>query len=73
MWFQKSSCKWLQHGYRNTRYVHGNTIVRRRKNKVEALQDENSAWIMDREALENMATSFYSNLYSNDIAYVPFS
>nr|KYP65965.1 Putative ribonuclease H protein At1g65750 family [Cajanus cajan] len=41
IWFQKSRCKWLLMGDRNTRFFHGSTIIRRRKNRIEKLLNEN--------------------------------
>lgn len=39
-WFQKSRSKWLAFGDRNSKYFHGITAVRRRRNKVDFIQDE---------------------------------
>ena len=38
-WFQKSRTGWISKGDRNTRYYHLKTSVRRRRNRVLALQD----------------------------------
>ena len=37
LWYQKSRCKWLQYGDRNTQYFHGMTVVRRKRNRIETL------------------------------------
>nr|KYP63746.1 hypothetical protein KK1_018328 [Cajanus cajan]KYP63779.1 hypothetical protein KK1_018361 [Cajanus cajan] len=44
-WFQKSRCKWLEFGDRNTSYFHGTTVIRRRKNRIVKLQNEEGVWI----------------------------
>lgn len=64
LWFQKFRVKWLVFGDRNTRYFHGVTVVRRRRNKVEALQDNSSSWITKQGVLETMVTDFYRNHFA---------
>ncbi|XP_020208919.1 uncharacterized protein LOC109793859 [Cajanus cajan] len=64
LWYQKSRCKWLKFGDRNTSYFHGTTIVRRRKSKINKLMDDNNNWITQTDDLENMVTSFYKALFS---------
>lgn len=71
MWYQKSRSKWLFYGDRNTKYFHGVTTIRRRNNSYEMLQDENGNWIGDRQQLEEMVTSFYRNLFSDDGLNLP--
>ncbi|KAL8141825.1 hypothetical protein V2J09_014857 [Rumex salicifolius] len=43
LWFQKSREKWIAYRDRNTKYFNASTVVRRRKNKIDALRidDEN--------------------------------
>lgn len=55
--------KWLQHGDKNTRYFHGTTITRWRKNHVEVLQDADGTWVHDRDMLEVMVTNFYGSFH----------
>nr|KYP38810.1 Transposon TX1 uncharacterized [Cajanus cajan] len=72
LWFQKSRCKWLEFGDRNTRYFHGTTLVRRRKNKVVKIQNELGEWIEDKAKLEALTTRFYSNLFTDSGRYEPY-
>ncbi|XP_025617102.1 uncharacterized protein [Arachis hypogaea] len=41
MWLQKSRENWLIEGDRNTRYFHTRTTIRRRKNKILKLRNQN--------------------------------
>ncbi|XP_072061856.1 uncharacterized protein [Arachis hypogaea] len=72
LWFRKSRCNWLEFGDRNTKFFHGSTMARKRRNQIEALQDDNGYWVHDRTTLERIATSFYSRLYTKDAPNTPF-
>nr|KYP71396.1 Retrovirus-related Pol polyprotein LINE-1 [Cajanus cajan] len=73
LWFQKSRCKWLCLGDRNTKYFHGTTVIRRQRNKVKMLQDESGRWISDKAELEGLVTNFYKDLFQNIDPYTPFN
>ncbi|KAJ1399697.1 putative Transposon TX1 [Sesbania bispinosa] len=45
-WYHMSKSKWPSLGDKNTKIVHQSTLVRRRKNKIEALKSED-AWVLD--------------------------
>lgn len=45
IWFQKSREKWIAMGDRNTTYFHTSTIIRRRRNRIEMLQNDAGLWI----------------------------
>lgn len=66
LWFQKSREKWIALGDRNTRYFHTSTIkiIRRRRNKIDMLKDDDGIWVSDGMVLENMAMEYYAGLYS---------
>ncbi|RYR01851.1 hypothetical protein Ahy_B06g080712 [Arachis hypogaea] len=72
LWYQKSCCNWLEFGDRNTKFFHASTMARRRRNRIEALQDDNGNWVHERTTLDRMATSFYSWLYTEDAPDTPF-
>ncbi|XP_019451752.1 PREDICTED: uncharacterized protein LOC109353844 [Lupinus angustifolius] len=71
LWFQKSRSKWLIYGDRNTRFFHASTVIRRRRQNISILQDEEGNWIHEREELEIMATTFFKKLYTEDGASTP--
>lgn len=62
--FQKSREKWIALGDRNTSYFHTSTIIRRRRNRVEMLKNDEGGWISEPKELENLAVSYYKRLYS---------
>lgn len=63
LWFQKSWCKWLAFGDKNSKYFHGVTKIRRRKNFFELLQDDDGSWVSSPDDLESLVTNFYKNLF----------
>nr|KYP69874.1 Retrovirus-related Pol polyprotein LINE-1 [Cajanus cajan] len=73
IWFQKSRCKWLRMGDKNTRVFHGTTIARRRRNKVFKLLNENGDWMEQPAELERMVTTFYRTLFTDERHMEPFS
>lgn len=66
MWYQKSRAKWLKFGDRNTRYFHGVTTIRRRKNSYDMLQDDNDEWISETYQLEKHVSTYYKNLFHDE-------
>jgi hypothetical protein len=39
-WSQRAKALWLTHGDRNTKFFHQKASQRRRKNKIEAIKDQ---------------------------------
>ncbi|XP_019091097.1 PREDICTED: uncharacterized protein LOC109128707 [Camelina sativa] len=67
-WFQKSREKWINMGDRNSRFFHTSTIIRRRRNHIDSLKDDEGKWISDPQVLEKLAIEFFTRLYSvNDV------
>ncbi|KAK2356470.1 hypothetical protein QL285_093800 [Trifolium repens] len=66
LWFQKSRSQWITDGDRNTKYYHSKTIVRRRRNKIISLRNEERTWVEDPEFLKDLVRNFYINLFKED-------
>ncbi|XP_024163831.1 uncharacterized protein LOC112170758 [Rosa chinensis] len=66
LWRQKSRDKWLQDGDRNTRFFHLTTVIRRRKNKIEGLFDDNEEWHCDMAHMKGIAVQFFTSLFSDN-------
>ncbi|KAL8128488.1 hypothetical protein V2J09_017643 [Rumex salicifolius] len=64
LWFQKSREKWIEGGDRNTTFFHASAIVRRRRNHISALRDEENNWVIEKQNLEDMVVDFYKQLYT---------
>jgi len=72
-WYQKSRIEAIRDGDRNTRYYHLNTIIRRRVNRIEALQNKNRVWYSEDSSIKEMVRAFFKILYTNDSnTYTPY-
>lgn len=65
-WFQKSRCKWLQWGNKNTAFFHASTIVKHKRQQIHSLKDTEGRWIEGVEDLKCMARNYYVSLYTKD-------
>lgn len=48
MWKQKSRVTWPREGDRSTKFFHTSTVVRRRRNWIGGIKDENGALVTER-------------------------
>lgn len=60
----KSRSKWLHSGDRNTKFFHGVTAVRRKKNTYDILQEEEGNWVGEPTRIETMVTKYYRDLFA---------
>lgn len=65
MWQQRSCIQRLKSGDQNTRFFHGSTTERKRKNFIKGLRDEQGVWQEDEEVFSALLTEFYSNLFTS--------
>ena len=62
LWWQKSRKDELMHGDRNTNFFHQKTIMRRWRNRIEAIQDNSGNWIYSEEEIRKHAIGYFSAL-----------
>lgn len=65
MWQQRSRVQWLQSGDKNTKFFHGVSTQRKRRNFIKGLQDENGTWQDNEEVVSGMLIEFYANLFTS--------
>ncbi|KAL0300009.1 UNVERIFIED_CONTAM: hypothetical protein Scaly_3063100 [Sesamum calycinum] len=75
-WRQKSNCKWLEDGERNTKYFHSLVKKKRLKSTIHRIFEENQK-ISDPDQIKDSAARYFENLLSgishrNDTPDFPF-
>ncbi|XP_021718083.1 uncharacterized protein LOC110685852 [Chenopodium quinoa] len=63
---RKARVDWLADGDRNTTFFHLSTVVKRWRNKIVAVKDENNQWIHDKEEVKNLIVNYFRNLFTDD-------
>lgn len=65
-WKQKARANWINQGERNNKFFHASVVERRRRNRIVQLKKHDGSWSSIEEELQEMATSFYRQLYTKD-------
>ncbi|XP_030453714.2 uncharacterized protein LOC115675253 [Syzygium oleosum] len=63
-WGMRSQINWLKWGDKNTKYFHATTIQRRNRNRVSMLQFPEGEWIRDKNQLQQMTMTYFTDLYT---------
>ena len=71
LWFQKSRMEAICDGDRNTRYFHLSTIIKRRRNRIEALMDESNSWVNDDRRVKKLIFDYWSSLFREEDGQSP--
>ncbi|XP_075663408.1 uncharacterized protein LOC142632996 [Castanea sativa] len=72
-WQQKSREIWLKEGDRNSRFFLLTTLVRRRRNFISDIKQEDSSWISGREAIQEYFKANFQSLYQSSRPQIPES
>ncbi|XP_031106211.1 uncharacterized protein LOC116010852 [Ipomoea triloba] len=65
-WFERSREDWIVSGDRNTTYYYAAATIRKARNKIKCLRDDDGVWISDQGLLKDYVRVYYANLFSND-------
>jgi hypothetical protein len=71
LWRQKSRETWLKEGDRNSRFFHLSTIIRRRRNAIEAIKNDGGEWITHKPAIQEFVASQFQQLFAEDPVSFP--
>lgn len=63
---QRSRVDWLKEGDCNTKFFHRKVVWRARKNRIKSLVDEQGVVHTDNKVMADIATSYFSNLFTAD-------
>ena len=66
LWLQKSRKDWILHGDRNINFFHRKTITRRRRNRIEAIQDSSGNWLYNEREIHNHTIKYFSSLFKSE-------
>ncbi len=66
-WRQKSRHLWLREGDRNSKFLHLSMVIRRRRNFIAEIQDNNGLWLQSREEIEKYFTKKFREEYSSSL------
>ena len=64
LWYQKSIEKWVKFGDMNNKFFHTQTIIRRKRNKIQGLHLDDGTWCTNVMQRRDVAIDFYSKLFS---------
>ena len=64
MWHQRSRVQWLQSGDQNTKFFHGVSTQRKRRNFIKGLRDENGTLQENEEVISGLLIEYYANLFT---------
>ena len=78
-WLAKENLKWhkksreilLKEVDRNSRFFHLTTLVRRRRNFISDIKQEDSSWILGREAIQEYFNANFQSLYQSSRPQIP--
>ena len=71
LWIQKSSSDWVCLGDRNTSYYQTKALIRKSRNRISQLQNDDGTWLNDEADLQCHATRYFEELFSSSEPVAP--
>ncbi|KAJ8433162.1 hypothetical protein Cgig2_007126 [Carnegiea gigantea] len=59
LWWQRTRSNYLKYGYVNTRWFHSHVNLRRAKNTITGLRDEDGNWCTSLDEISTIITNFF--------------
>ncbi|CAL8157860.1 unnamed protein product [Prunus armeniaca] len=70
-WKQKSRINWLQGGDRNTKFFHLTAVIRRRRNKIKRLKNNDGLLVEKAAGIKALAVEYFSGQFNQVQVAVP--
>jgi hypothetical protein len=64
LWRQKSRETWLKEGDRNSRFFHISSVVRRRRNTIDAIRGDDGEWIVKVSDIKEFVVDKFQDLFA---------
>lgn len=65
-WFQKSREEWIRSGDRNTRFYHMATTMKKSKNRVTGLLNDEGVMVTEENEMKEMIMNYFKSLFCRD-------
>ena len=66
LWKQRSKEVWLKEGDKNSNFFHLSTIIRRRRNSIDAIKNDSGEWITDRREIQKHFVEKFKTLFNEE-------
>ena len=71
LWKQKSREVWLKEGDKNSKFLHLSTIIKRRRNSIDAVKNDFGEWITVRREIQKHFVEKFKTLFSEEEVEFP--
>lgn len=65
-WIQRSRLNWNLQGDQNTRFFHMTVKVRRRRNRIQVIQNKEGDWFVKEEEIRRLFVNHFKEIYKED-------
>ena len=71
LWAMKARTDWIIHGECNTAYSYMSTLVRRSRNIISSILNDNGEWVHNIEEVKDIFVTYFKKLYQTEQIYTP--
>jgi hypothetical protein len=71
LWRQKSRETWLKDGDKNSKFFHLSTVIRRKRNSIDAIKNGDGEWITCKKDIRNHVVESFQHLFREEAVEFP--